>query len=137
MLTRNGAKKAKEADGDEDETQLEITERQILDKIAEEFDTTEDQSVELQETVKQQGASFAEEITQYAAQLVGKRERELSKNQMEYEKKLKRLKEDKEKAASQIEVQCILELKDYYAQQRKIYKNKKQTVLQNYSRSKE
>lgn len=58
-----------------------------------------------------------DEISQFAETLVAKRESKYYKNQIEFDKQLKRLKEEKERQDERVELELILELKDYFRMQ--------------------
>jgi len=103
------------------ESRLESVEKGLIDKIAEEYDSANQClfEEELQEKLRTNEISFAEEISQYAASLIGKRDREWHKNQTDLDRQFKRLKEEKERLDEQIELDLVLDLKEFYKNQKK------------------
>jgi hypothetical protein len=119
----------------EGEGKLEATERTLLDKIASDysFDSEKfNEDEEVMERLSNQEASFADDINQFTAQLLGKRDRGLNKNQIEYEKKKRRLKQEKMKMDERIELELVQELKNYFNTRLKEAQKQKQNLVHYY-----
>jgi len=73
--------------------------------------------------------NFADDISQYALQLIGKRDREWYKSQVELDRQVKRLREEKERADEALEMNMVHELKAYYRQQRKEFERQRMQII--------
>jgi len=112
------------------EGRIESTEKNLVDKIIDEYDSNaylDDE--DLYDRLHVLEENFCEDISRYATQLVGKRNSQIHKNQLEYERQLKRLKEDKERLDETIEIEFIYELKNYYRGIKKDYDRQRISLL--------
>eukprot|EP01119_Soliformovum_irregulare_P004167 TRINITY_DN15182_c0_g1_i1.p1 TRINITY_DN15182_c0_g1~~TRINITY_DN15182_c0_g1_i1.p1 ORF type:complete len:585 (+),score=132.81 TRINITY_DN15182_c0_g1_i1:64-1755(+) len=107
---------------EEDQGGLEMLEKDLLYKL--EDDTVHIDDPDLKTKLEAFQEEFANEITTLSVRLIGKRDRERHKNQADFDRQIKRLREEKMRAEETLEYDLMCELKAYYVQQRKEFQQK-------------
>lgn len=105
----------------------------MLEKIGEEFDKEFLQEEIIRKKLEILHNNFADEIIKFSAQLIGKRNREWFQNQLEYDRQLKRIKEEKEKLNEKIELELVNELKNHFQTQKKEFTKQKNLLIKSSS----
>eukprot|EP01114_Cavostelium_apophysatum_P018569 TRINITY_DN5772_c1_g1_i1.p1 TRINITY_DN5772_c1_g1~~TRINITY_DN5772_c1_g1_i1.p1 ORF type:complete len:574 (-),score=145.25 TRINITY_DN5772_c1_g1_i1:19-1740(-) len=122
-----------------DAHKLEGAERECIEKISEGLDqellAMEDE--ELRERIEQHENTFADELSQYITNLYGKRDRERYKSQVELERQIKRMRDEKEKKDEMMEFDLIQELKAWFRKEKKESDRKRDKILKSKSRLKD